>query len=410
MTGLLFSGLFFPLASNLLAIQFIRNLATLMMLTARMKFSILFFLGFLLSCSGFAQHSIVHEGLVRTYNVYVPNSINGSQPSPVVLNFHGLGSDANQQQFYTLFNQVAQQEKFIVVYPNGVNNAWNSGAVAQGIANDVGFVADLIDTLAMNYNVDLNRVYATGMSNGGFMSLRLACELENKIAAIASVTGLLATTVEPTCQPSRAVPTMVIHGTLDNTVNYNGLFNYYLGAQATVDHFVAHNNCQSTPIVTNIPNTNLMDLCTATRYYYGSGDNGSEVELYKIDGGGHSWPGAAIDFAGVATNRDIKASEVIWEFFNRHSLNGLVSSDELPEEILEHFTISPNPFSENLSVGYDGNNPLDVKLVDMNGKVWFEQQHIEEAYTIPTENLGAGLYFMSITMDGNTIIRKVIKQ
>ena len=246
--------------------------------------------------------SFTYDGLVRNYRVHLPTSCLGL---PLVFNLHGLGSNAAQQEFYSGFNSVADANDFILVYPDGINNEWN--ITGTGV-DDVGFISALIDSMKKEHDVDLNRVYSTGMSMGGFMSYRLACQLSDRIAAIASVTGLLATFP---CSPSRSVPVMQIHGTADGTVAYSGV-------NSTVSFWVGHNNCPANPVVTNLPDIDMNDGSTVTKSYYGLCDDSTEVILYTVNNGGHTWPDATIDI-GV-TNHDFNASSEIWDFFKKYDL------------------------------------------------------------------------------------------
>lgn len=158
------------------------------------------------------------------------------------------------------------------------------------------------------YDIDLNRVYSTGMSMGGFMSYRLACELSERIAAIASVTGLLAAFP---CTPARPLPVLQIHGTADGTVPYSGV-------SSTISFWVGENNCPVSPVITNLPDINSTDASTVTKSYYGFCDDSTEVILYTVNNGGHTWPDAAINI-GV-TNRDFNANSEVWNFFKKYAL------------------------------------------------------------------------------------------
>ena len=165
-------------------------------------------------------YSMQHGGVTRSYRLYVPPSYTGTVPVPLVFNLHGYTSNATQQEFYSGMNAVADTAGFIVCYPDGINNAWNSGFTPpyhSGV-DDVGFISALIDLLGTAYNVNLARVYACGMSNGGYMSFRLACDLDERIAAVASVTGSMSTLQASNCTAARAVPVCQIHGDDDQTV------------------------------------------------------------------------------------------------------------------------------------------------------------------------------------------------
>ena len=278
---------------------------------------------------------MLHDGLERSYILYVPESYSNNTPVPLVLNLHGYSSNAGQQMIYSDFYNIAETEGFILVHPEGTVDTndfqfWNSGDIFE--IDDVGFLSSLIDTITSEYNINTDRVYSMGMSNGGFMSYRLACELSDKIAAIASVTGSMSTNQINSCNPTNPVPVMQIHGTTDPTVLYNGS----AGIESINDvvlFWINHNSCNTQPVFNNITDNNVIDLCTAEHYIYSDGENGSSVELYKIINGGHTWPGAAIPFVGNNTNQDFSASEKIWEFFNKYNINGLINNNSQ----IEHF-------------------------------------------------------------------------
>ena len=161
------------------------------------------------------------DGITRAYRVFVPSGI-GDTSVPAVLNFHGLGSNGDQQASYTGYESLAEQETFVVVHATGAVSAVNSWELSQfdiPDRDDVGFVASLIDLLVADFCVDANRVYSTGMSNGGLFSSQLICSLADRIAAAVSVAGL---TRADDCEPSRPVPYMAIHGTADRVVSFDG--------------------------------------------------------------------------------------------------------------------------------------------------------------------------------------------
>ena len=278
---------------------------------------------------------LIHNNIERSYILYVPANYDGANSVPLVLNLHGYSSNAGQQMIYSEFYEIAETEGFILIHPEGTIDDmgfqfWNSGYFSE--VDDVGFLSTLIDTISSEYNINTNRVYSMGMSNGGFMSYRLACELSDKISAIASVTGSMSTNQINTCNPMNPVPIMQIHGTSDPTVLYNG----DSGIEAideVISFWVNFNNCNTQPIFNNIADVNLIDLCTVEHYIYENGDNDTSIELYKIINGGHTWPGAAIPLVGNNTNQDINASQVIWEFFNKYDINGLIETNSNIQEL-----------------------------------------------------------------------------
>jgi polyhydroxybutyrate depolymerase len=259
--------------------------------------------------------------------LYVPASYSPGNDLPLVLNFHGYTSNAWQQAFYSNFNTVADAEGFIIVYPDGTldnqgTTHWNVGWGGSTV-DDIGFTSALIDSISAEYSINQDRVYSTGMSNGGFMSYQLACELSDRIAAIASVTGSMNLGWFNSCNPNHPMPVMEIHGTLDPTVSYNAS-SFTESIPDILDFWANFNNCNSTPIISNVPDIITTDGCTAEHQIWENGDNGATVEHYKIIDGEHTWPGA-LAIAGV-TNQDINASEKIWEFFNKYDINGLINS------------------------------------------------------------------------------------
>jgi len=269
--------------------------------------------------------SINHGGITRDYILYVPNSYVTGNQVPLVFNFHGYSSNATQQMWYGDFRAIADTAGFIIVHPEGtLDNSgvthWNVGWGGSTV-NDINFTSTLIDSIASEYSINLDRVYSTGMSNGGFMSYQLACELSDRIAAIASVTGSMNLGWFNSCNPSHPMPVMEIHGTLDPTVSYNAS-SFTESIPNIMDFWENFNNCNSTAIVTNVPNTNTADGCTAEHQIWENGSNGVAVEHYKIIDGEHSWPGAL--FPNGITNQDINAAEKIWEFFNNYDINGLI--------------------------------------------------------------------------------------
>ena len=171
------------------------------------------------------NRSIMHDGIQRDYILYIPAIYDGSVDVPLVLNFHGYGSNANEQMFYGDFRDIADTEGFLLVHLQGTilngDQQWNLGFPGNGNTTDgAGFTEALIDELANLYTINLDRVYAIGMSNGGFMSFLLACQLSEKIAAVASVTGSMTQDTYNVCNSQQPTPILQIHGTSDNNVPY----------------------------------------------------------------------------------------------------------------------------------------------------------------------------------------------
>jgi len=345
--------------------------------------------------------SITHGGLTRTYILYVPASYSAGTSAPLVFNFHGYTSNATEQMFYGDFRSIADTAGFLLVHPMGTLDGsgqpyWNSGW--GGTVDDIGFTSALIDSLSLNYTINQDRIFSTGMSNGGFMSYTLACELSDRIAAIASVTGAMNLNQSSTCNASHQMPVMEIHGTSDGTVAYTGA-SWIEATSNTLNYWATFNNCAIPAIMTPVPNINLTDGCTAEHYIYPNGLNGVEVEHYKIIGGGHTWPGAP--FTVGVTNRDIDASIKIWEFFMQYDINGKIGYTALNDLSSNNkLTVYPNPALNTISIkGIDNSgNITAIQITTISGKnVKFLESYNE---SIDISDLVDGIYFISF-LNGN---------
>lgn len=348
--------------------------------------------------------SLEFDGLNRTFRLYVPNSYNPNEAAPLVINLHGYGSSSVEQEVYGDFRPVADTAGFLVVHPNGTPDNfnimhWNTFGTSN--VDDVGFLSALIDTLSTVYNIDAKRVFSTGMSNGGFMSFSLACLLSDRIAAIASVTGSMTLAQLNNCVPGRPVPVLQVHGTADGTVPYEGN-PLFVPVQTVLDFWVGHNNCATTPVITEVPDIDPNDGCTAEQYLYPYGDNGSVVEHYKVLGGGHSWPGAPININ--VTNMDFSASEEIWRFFSQYDLDGLITgSDDLTSDGTG-IHIGPNPSHGKVWIELNSQSKSSINL--FNGQGLLIDAFVTDQNKLSLNLPMQGLYLIAITQDG---IRKTYK-
>lgn len=353
--------------------------------------------------------SIYVGGQYRSYRLYVPAIYTGATARPLILNLHGYTSNASQQQLYSNFAPIADTANFLMVFPNGTYSSgqrfWNAG-ISTALVNDIAFLSALIDSLDLTYNINLNRVYSTGMSNGGYMSHTLACELSNRITAIASVTGsIFNTQYGPNCHPMRPVPVMQIHGTNDATVPYVGS-STSMPIDTIVKYWVTKNNCNATATFSNVPNTSLVDGCTAEHYIYSGGTGGSSVELYKIINGGHTWPG--FPFGGVGTNLDINASKEIWRFFNKYSMPFLTSIDE-NKALANALKLYPNPANTTLHFNLENETSVNIVVTDVLGKVVLSET--TQTNSISVENLTTGIYFLTVKTQSGAVAKvKFIKE
>jgi polyhydroxybutyrate depolymerase len=345
--------------------------------------------------------SIMSGGIYRNYRVYIPAMYTGTTARPMVFDLHGYTSSASAEQAYSNFMPIADTANVIFVYPNGTFSGgyqyWNAGFGTA--VDDIGFISDLIDTLKTQYNIDANMIYSCGMSNGGYMSHTLACALNNKIAAVASVTGTMTTLQYSTCVPNRPVPVMQVSGTADPTVTYTGMS----GSEAidtVVKYWRVNDNCNPTPVFTAVPNTSTTDGCTAEHYVYNGGDMGSTVEFYKIIGGGHTWPGSP--FTIGVTNRDFSASAEIWRFFRKYKLNQFVGINENKNSDVK-FQVFPNPATNVVNI--EGEHFSSACILDVTGKLVLQSNQ----KLIDISSLAKGIYSIVIISGENRVVKKLVK-
>jgi len=258
----------------------------------------------------------------RYYDLYIPSSRTQGQLLPLVLAFHGAGGDGKAMRQLTGFDQLAEQEKFIVVYPDAIDKHWDARRRVQPeINNDIGFISALIGHLEQKYPLDRNHIYVTGFSNGGMFAQRVACELSNKIAAVAVVAATMPENLSRICQPSHPVSMLLIHGTDDPAVPYESSGKALLSAADTVKYWASHNRCTLQENKVPLPGSSRVSLETYKQETYKQGSNQAVAMLCTIEGGKHAWPsapsGAEIsDHPGQA----IDASTMIWEFFSKYSV------------------------------------------------------------------------------------------
>ncbi len=267
--------------------------------------------------------TIQHGGQTRTYHVHVSNPGTRLPPKPIVLNFHGWGGTATQQAQMTGMDLAADDNGFIAIHPNGTNamQAWNAGACcppnAAVTADDVGFTAAILDDVSARICVNRRKVYATGFSNGAFMAYRLACELANRITAIAPVAGVLGV---PTCNPVRAVPVGHFHGMLDTYVPFGEMMEVasvlgvtFRTVPATLDIFRVRNGCSGAPTI-------FFTSGTTDCFQFANGcTSGADVRLCRSPNASHSWPGVP-PIPGETATQDINATAAMWLFFNTYEL------------------------------------------------------------------------------------------
>jgi len=267
--------------------------------------------------------SLVHKEEKRRYIVYTPASYQSApqQSYPVVFNFHGGGMSMAEQMLYTGMNRAADRHRFIVVYPLGIKQDWNVGFGMPylGGSDDVGFTEALLEKLKKEYRVDASRVYATGLSRGGFFALRLAADLPQVFAAVASVGGPMPEPVVQHHTKPGKVGVMLIHGTADQVVAYDGKATGYLGAMDSHRYWIKRNGLESAPEQSRTIDGDREDGTEVGYREQGTAD--TRVALVTVKDGGHTWPGADAFNVGLPigkTTRDVDANELMWQFFSRH--------------------------------------------------------------------------------------------
>lgn len=279
---------------------------------------------------GDSNGSLSFGGLTRTYLLHLPPAYSDTKPLPLVLALHGGGGDGQGMEKLTHLNTVADQQGFIVVYPDGYQKYWADGRGATSAdkagIDDVGFLSRLIDTLVEQFAVDRSRVYVTGISDGGFMTERLACDLTQKIAAVAAVAATMSQWEADHCAPARPIPFMLIQGAADPIVPAQG--GAVIGERGTViptsetlQKWTTFDSC-TPPAQTGTEPPKVNDETQVSYERYLTCKDGTQVILYSIAGGGHTWPGGwqYLPAAVIGkTTRNMDASAVVWQFFTQFS-------------------------------------------------------------------------------------------
>ena len=288
-----------------------------------------------LTCSSYQSNtqkcSFTHNNIIREYYIYIPSSYTPSSNAPLMFVLHGYGSSATDIMFYSSFQNLAEEDSYIIVYPqgsllNGVTH-WNIGGLTIGPTaisallnsfkyfffptNDVDFIETIIELVDNEYFINNERIYSTGMSNGGYMSYHLACNT-NLFAAVASVTGSMTPETYNNCSPTNATSILQIHGLQDFTVPYNGL-PWSKTIPEVMGYWSEYNNCNEDPL------SSITDLSDGSYIYFDSYQNCSNtvgVNLILHSTMGHTWPSI--------NNHSMSATAEVWSFFKDYDLNGKI--------------------------------------------------------------------------------------
>ena len=271
-------------------------------------------------------------GIDRSCLVHAPAGL-GSGPVPLLLALHGGGGTAEGMIRLTRgrFDELADRDRFVVVYPQGFGKSWNDGRndlpskARQENVDDVAFFRILIDELAKKYPIDRRRVFVAGISNGAMMSLRLGCSLAGSVRGVAAVAGSLPADVVGFCPATSSVNLVLIDGTADPIVPYGGGMvrvlwsnrGRVIGAEPTAALWAQGAGCRAAPPRGELPDR-TSDGTHVSRIGYAGCDTGARVILYRVAGGGHTWPGGA-PYLGERlvgkTSGNLSACDAIWELF-----------------------------------------------------------------------------------------------
>lgn len=277
------------------------------------------------------EKTIPTEDGERSYRINIPRDYEISTPLPLVIGFHGNGSDGAEFQNYTGLPTLPA----ITAFPDGDLNdgkrSWQGAPYASG-ADDVAFVSDLLDSIESEHCIDLNRVYATGKSNGGGMVSVLACNLRDRFSAFAPVAGAYYPQSTEGCDYSTPTPMLAIHGTGDATMHYEGGHRQgedYPGVREWIQPWAEASGCEKTKerqvgrkgedvVRTQWTQCSAGKEGDTQSHSPGKSGGSAEVELYSVADGGHVWPGEVVYSGGGYATKDFSATDMIWDFFTSH--------------------------------------------------------------------------------------------
>src|SRR6056297_2309809 len=344
--------------------------------------------------------SINHEGIERTFIHYTPSNYHPDSSYSLLFALHGFTQNADAIMDYSKFNLLAEENNFIAVYPNGVNNSWNtqSGFPGGSTANDVGFIETLIDLISNEQNINPNRIYSCGLSAGGFMSYILACELQDRLAAIASVAGTYSPSALNNCQPDRPFPILHIHGSDDLIVPPGGNF-AALSVEETLQFWRNQNGCLAIPEITQWPDE-AGDGTTIEQIDYLNCQGSAALQYLRVINGGHTWPGAPVGSGLGTTTQNLDATVAIWDFFSQFE------SPEVTQQEVANGTavrVFPNPARDQIQFELHHQNRISsLKIFQFDGQIVFDKENLPGNTKINISTWKSGNYYIKI--DGQALI------
>jgi polyhydroxybutyrate depolymerase len=277
----------------------------------------------LLLAAATETRTLIVNGVSRTYALHVPDG--ATQPMALVIALHGGDGNGLQMERSTRFSELADREKFVVVYPDATGRYWNDGEreEASTTSDDIGFMRAMIADIRKVANINAARIFATGISNGGAMSSRMGCEMSDVIRGIAPVANTMKVDIAAACKPSKPVAVIQFHGTDDHIVPYNGgrimLFGRPRGRVVSTKQFsefwAKQDGCSGEPVATKLPDL-AHDSTIVTKKEFQRCNE--PVVFYSIAGAGHAWPNGVVRKFRIVPSvpsHQVDATELIWEFF-----------------------------------------------------------------------------------------------
>jgi polyhydroxybutyrate depolymerase len=361
-----------------------------------------------MSDAQWSNKSFTFQTKVRQYRVYVPTIYNPSNPASLIITLHGLGD--NMTNFSGIgMNLVADTANIIVMVPQALSDplagtAWNSGAGMSGYfpnsaINDVAFLNALMDTAEANYSINPAHIYICGFSMGGFMTERMACESNTRVAAFASVAGTIGIGLTQ-CNPGRPIPIAHFHGTGDQTVSYTAN-TYGVNTDSLIHFWINNNQCDTPATFSSFPDL-VADGFTVDHFIYPNGQQGSEVELFRANGADHQWlyPPA----------NDISYTIEIWKFFRKHELSSSLINHISNNQSINIF---PNPVLDLINIKLPqscSGNTYNIELINIYGQNVLSKTFTGSDYTLSLNNkkIDSGIYFIKVSGNDLNYSKKVL--
>jgi len=371
------------------------------------------------------QFNLEVDGLTREYTLYVPEGHDGTEAWPLVFNFHMGFSNTDEQIDISEMYLVADTARFLIVYPQGLPAlfrpyaeygtapGWNIPDLNVADQDDILFVREIIKDISDNpsYMINQRRIHATGISSGGAFSGFLAFNLSDIIASVASVASPITDTlINHICSPVRNISLLHIQGTDDPTLPANGWPEFGIfPLMGVTDYWANVNGCNDLPDSTQLADIDQNDNSTVTVFDYKGCDQETEVKLYRINGGGHTWPGGWSPNSALGSiNKDINASSEIWSFFKRnpHPNTTLHNSGKLKTPM---FKIYPNPTNGKLDITASISEYYDIEITSLNGQQIISKEMKGTTHQLDLSSFQKGVYLITIRSKDFVTTRKIIK-